>query len=333
MTSSPPSSQLIDRFGRAHRSLRVSVTDRCNLRCSYCMPAEGLPCAPRSELLTFEDITFVVGVACELGVDKIRLTGGEPLLRRDVPELIKMLKGETAVADVALTTNGLLLERKAAELKAAGLDRVNISLDSLDPGRFREITRNGTFEKAWAGLEAALESGFDPVRVNTLLLAGVNDDELDRWIELTRTHPVDVRFMEIMPIGEGALHAKAGRFVNLTELIAELMATRGLQVDEAKIGNGPARYYRAPGARGRMGFITPISNPYCDTCARLRLTSTGELRACLAVDDQHELKEATRLRDREALKAIFERAVFQKPAGHQWRKGHVTAAGMSALGG
>ncbi|RAL21141.1 GTP 3',8-cyclase MoaA [Lujinxingia litoralis] len=333
MNPPPLSSSLIDSFGRAHRSLRVSVTDRCNLRCSYCMPAQGLPCSPRSELLSFEEITFVVGEACKLGVRRIRLTGGEPLLRRDLPELVRMLKTRTAVADVALTTNGLLLDRHAAALKAAGLDRVNVSLDSLDPERFREITRNGTFEQAWRGLEAALEQGFAPVRVNTLLLAGINDDELDRWIELTRTHPVDVRFMEIMPIGEGALHARAGRFVNLSALIERLIETRGLEPASAAIGNGPARYYRAPGARGRLGFITPISNPYCNTCARLRLTSTGELRACLAVDQQVSLKQAARAGDAAGLRALFEQVVAEKPAGHQWREGHVTAAGMSALGG
>lgn len=322
-----------DSFGRVHRSLRVSVTDRCNLRCTYCMPAGGVLCAPRGELLGFEEILLAVQVACSLGINRIRITGGEPLLRPDLAELVGLLRREAPVEDLALTTNGVLLDRHAEDLAAAGLDRVNVSLDSLRPDRFEAVTRFGVLEQAWRGVEAAAEAGLSPLRINTLLLAGVNDDEVEGWLELSRRHEIDVRFMELMPIGEGAEQTEAGRFVNLTELRERLVEEAGLSPVEKGRGNGPARYYRLPDGKGRVGFITPLSNPYCDTCSRMRLTSTGALRACLAFDDHVSVREALRAGDEEGVREGFLQALREKPAGHQWRAGAVTEAGMSALGG
>ena len=325
--------EAVDSFGRVHRSLRVSVTDRCNLRCQYCMPEEGLPCAPRAELLTFEEIVVVVEVAVSMGIDRVRITGGEPLLRRELPKLIAMLKRETGVKDLAMTTNGLLLERHAQALVEAGLDRINISLDSLRPERFEKITRFGLMEKAWRGIEAASEAGLAPIRINTLLLDGFNDDEVDDWLELVRNHEIDVRFMELMPIGEGAELTRLGDYLDLTALKDRLVEEKGLEPADGERGNGPARYWRVPGSKGRIGFITPISNSYCNSCSRMRLTSMGELRACLAYDDHVDIRGAIRKRDREAIRQGVAKALGGKPAGHKWRSGQITEAGMSALGG
>ena len=323
----------VDTFGRIHRSLRLSVTDRCNLRCQYCMPLEGVPCVPSSGLMTFEEIVFAVDVAVSLGIDRVRITGGEPLLRHELPTLIEMIRRNTDVVEIAMTTNGLLLSRRAEELADAGLDRINISLDSLRPDRFRRITRHGLLKTAWAGIEAAARAGFSPLRINTLLLDGFNDDEVDQWLELTREHTIDVRFMELMPIGEGAEMTRRGQFLNLTELRRRLVDELGLVPVGNPVGNGPARYWRLPGAPGRIGFITPLSNPYCDSCSRMRLTSTGQLRACLAQDDHVDLLASLRAGDRKAVEAGFRRALRDKPAGHQWRDGATTDAQMSALGG
>lgn len=325
--------ELTDSYGRIHRSLRISVTDRCNLRCQYCMPAEGLACAPRSELLTFEEITFAVDVAVSMGVDRVRITGGEPLLRRDLADLIGMLKSQTDVADIAMTTNALLLDRHAPALAEAGLDRINISLDSLRPDRFEKITRHGALKRAWKGIDAAIDAGLGPLRINTLLLAGFNEDEVDDWLELTREHPIDVRFMELMPIGEGAELTRLGEYVDLTALKDRLVEERGLVAAEVSVGNGPARYWRVPDGKGRVGFITPISNSYCDSCSRMRLTSMGELRACLAADEQVDIRPALRSGDRRAVEEGFRKALAEKAAGHHWRSGQVTQTGMSALGG
>lgn len=324
---------LIDSFGRRHRSLRVSVTDRCNLRCRYCMPASGMTFAPRRELLRFEEITFVVDVAVSLGVDKVRITGGEPLLRSELPTLIAMLKEETEVADIAMTTNGLLLDRHAVALAEAGLKRVNVSLDSLDPERFTEVTRHGILEDVWEGIEAASRAGLEPIRINALLLEGFNDDEVGDWLDLAREHAIDVRFMELMPIGEGAELGRLGGYLNLTTLRERLVQERGLIPVDPAIGNGPARYWKEPDSPGRIGFITPMSNSYCDTCSRMRLTAKGKIRACLAEDEHVDISQAARAGDREAVIEGFRRAVAQKPAGHQWRDGVVTETGMSALGG
>ncbi len=325
--------QLVDSFGRRHRSLRISVTDRCNLRCRYCMPATGMKFASRDELLSFEDIVFAVDVAVSLGVDNIRITGGEPLLRSELPKLIAMIDGETDAADIAMTTNALLLDEHAEPLAAAGLDRVNISLDSLKPERFTKITRHGILEDVWEGIEAASDAGFSPLRINALLLDGFNDDEVGDWLELTRDHEIDVRFMELMPIGEGAELGRLGDFLNLTQLRERLVDHFGLIPADPEVGNGPAKYWREPGAAGRIGFITPISDSYCDTCSRMRLTSKGKLRACLAYDDHVDAKKAIQDRNREATIAKFRRAIDDKPAGHRWRDGQVTETGMSVLGG
>lgn len=324
---------LRDRCGRRVDYLRVSVTDRCNLRCTYCMPEDGLPLRPRDEVLTYEDITFAVGVANELGIDRIRITGGEPLLRRDLPALIRMLREQTRTRELALTTNALLLHKHAHALRDAGLDRLNVSLDSLDPDRFERITRSRLLDETWRGIDAASDAGFDPIKVNTVVLAGFNDDELERWVALTQERPLIVRFLELMPIGEGAALRAHGGFFDLSAARRDLEARAGLVPVRAPNGNGPARYWQAPGARGMVGFITPLSHPYCDTCSRFRLTSTGEVRPCLAHDVDVPLRAAIRARDADAVRDGLVRAAAIKPVGHHWRDGATTQTGMSELGG
>lgn len=325
--------QLVDSFDRAHDSLRVSVTDRCNLRCSYCMPEDGLEFAPREGVLGFDDLLWTVGLAQDMGVEAVRITGGEPLLRANLSQFVDMLDDELELRDISLTTNGLLLERHAADLAEAGLDRVNVSMDSMDTRRFEEITRIGGLESAVRGATTAAREGLKPLKINVLVLEDFNTDELERWLELTRRFDVTVRFMEMMPIGEAARGKHVGNFVDLTEVRRRLAAQFDLEPIEAEVGNGPARYWRAPDATGKVGFITPMSHPYCDSCSRLRLTSTGEVRPCLADDLEVDIEAAIRRRDRSAAEAGFEHAVRRKPYGHEWNDGETTDTGMSTLGG
>lgn len=324
---------LVDGHGRVVEYLRLSVTDRCNLRCRYCMPAEGLPLAPKSDVLSFEEIAFAVRVGAEEGIRRIRVTGGEPLLRRGLSTLIRFLKDTPGIEEVSLTTNGLLLHKYAADLVDAGLDRVNISLDSLRPDRFERLARAAMLDETWRGIDAAVGAGLTPIKINTVVVAGFNDDEVDDWLALVRTRPLHVRFLEVMPIGEGLSMRRLGGFHDLTKTRERLQKEFGIEPAESATGRGPARYWREPGAAGTVGFITPLSNKYCDTCSRFRLTATGKLRPCLAFDVESDLSAAIRARDEDAVRAGFRQAAADKPAGHNWEHGQVTRTGMSELGG
>lgn len=324
-------SELRDSFGRVHTSMRVSVTDRCNLRCAYCMPQEGMKFLPRKEVLSYADLAYVVQLAAQMGVRNIRISGGEPLVRQDVAEFVEMVR--PAVDTVALTTNGLLLKKYAQDLKDAGLDRLNVSLDSLVPSRFERITRFGLLEQVWEGIEEATRVGLGPIKINTLMLSNFNEDEVDRWVSIVKESDVTVRFMELMPIGENALE-DVGGFYDLTLLRKELQGSLGIEpARHAQRGNGPATYWQAPGWKGQFGFITPMSESYCGTCSRLRLTCTGQLRACLAYDEHVNLKEAVLRRDDDAVRSGFHWAVATKRAGHPWQEGVRTVTGMSEMGG
>ncbi|MEZ4460344.1 MAG: GTP 3',8-cyclase MoaA [bacterium] len=323
---------LVDIWGRTHDAIRISVTDRCNLRCSYCMPEEGVEFVSRKEVLDYEELAFIASVAVKLGVTRVRLTGGEPLLRRDLDAFVRMLR-LVGVEDIAMTTNGVLLEGHAERLAAAGLDRINVSMDSLRPDRFERITRWGILNQVWRGIEAAQDAGLGPIKINALLLEGFNTDEMDGWIELVKAREVSVRFMELMPVGDNALEGLGG-FYNLTTLRETLQTEVGLApASDVHVGNGPARYWKAPDWRGSFGFITPMSNPYCGSCRRLRLTCTGQLRACLAFDESIGLAEAARRRDEGAVAAAFQWAVAEKKFSHPWLEGQTTHTGMSAVGG
>jgi cyclic pyranopterin phosphate synthase len=324
---------LTDRFGRVINYLRISVTDRCNLRCLYCMPLDGLSFHSQKELLSFEEIVLTVQVANRLGIDRARITGGEPLLRPRLPDLIRMLKQETGLREISMTTNGTLLARHAEALADSGLDWINVSVDSLRPDRFKKITRFGILRNVWRGVERAAEAGLKPIKINTLLLKGFNEDEVEDWLRLTLDHDLTVRFLELMPMGGTFQLDGVGSFMDVTEVREQLIAGHGLIPAEVEQGSGPARYWKVPGARGRVGFIASLSEQYCGDCNRFRLTANGELRPCLADDRHVKLSEAIKRGDVQAIEAGFLEAARIKPKGHHWEVGQVTKTVMSNLGG
>jgi cyclic pyranopterin phosphate synthase len=258
--------------------LRLSVTDRCNLRCTYCMPPEGVPERDHSEILSYEELAAVARAAVDVGISKVRITGGEPLVRRGVVDLVRMLAALEGVTDLSLTTNGLLLPRFAADLAKAGLRRVNVSIDSLDPVRFAEVTRGARLDQALAGLDAAFAVGFSPVKVNAVLLAGV-EREVDDFAELTREREAHVRFIEHMPLDRRL--SLEGEFVPSPQILGLLRGSYALEAVDGVYGHGPARYYRIPGYMGTIGFIAGVSEHFCGTCNRLRVTADGRLKNCL----------------------------------------------------
>ena len=263
--------------------LRLSITDRCNLRCTYCMPPGGVEARAHGDILSYEELAAFARVAADVGITKVRITGGEPLVRLGCADFIGMLSRTSGIHDISLTTNGLLLPKFAGDLAAAGLKRVNVSLDSLDPDRFARITRGGHLEQTLAGIDAAFEAGFTPVKINTLLLPGV-EDELDAFVELTREREVHVRFIEFMPLDRrvaGDDLGGEGRLLPAGDVLRRLMERYVLVAHDGPYGHGPAQYWKVPGALGTIGFIAGVSEHFCETCNRLRLTADGRLRTCL----------------------------------------------------
>jgi GTP 3',8-cyclase len=310
--------QLVDGFGRVHRDLRISVTDRCNFRCTYCMPEEGMRWLPRAEILTFEEITRIARVLVErFGIDSIRLTGGEPTVRAHLPVLVAKL-ADLGV-DLALTTNGATLASQAQALADAGLGRINISLDSLRPDRFRELTRRDELHRVLEGIEAAQQAGLHPVKVNVVLVGGVNDDEVLDFARFGRDHDVTVRFIEFMPLDADAGWQQA-KVVSQAEILARIAAE--LPLEPVVRGHEPAerfRYLDRPGtaAGDVVGVIPSVTRPFCGTCDRVRLTAEGQLRSCLFALDEHDLRGPLRDgADDDELAEVVRRAVGAKWAGH-----------------
>jgi cyclic pyranopterin phosphate synthase len=274
--------------------LRISVTDKCNLRCVYCMPEEGLPWLKRDELLAYEEIRDIVELMAGMGLRRIRLTGGEPLIRKDLPVLAEMLASVSGIEDLALSTNGVLLEGQAERLRDAGVGRVNISLDSFREDRVDALARRpGTFRRVLEGLEAAEAVGFDPIKINVVLIRGRNDDEIPAFAAATREHPWHVRFIEVMPTASN-LELTRENFFSCEEALKGLLEIGDLEPVEGPSGNGPARYYRFPGAPGTVGVISPLSHSFCEACNRLRLTADGQLRPCLFGTAQTNLRDPLR---------------------------------------
>jgi cyclic pyranopterin phosphate synthase len=308
---------LSDSFQRPINYLRISVTDRCNLRCVYCMPEEGVTLMSHADILTFEEIYSVVKVAAGLGINKVRLTGGEPLIRLGLADLVKMLASIEGIDDLSLTTNGILLTQHATELKKAGLCRVNISLDTLRPERFREITRCGELEDTLRGIAAAHTVGLEPVKINMVVMAGVNDDELIDFARKTIDEGWHVRFIEHMPV-------TADETINLVSVreMKKRLDVLGKMEPIKMVGNGPAKYYRFPGAAGTVGFITPITEHFCYQCNRLRLTADGKLRPCLLSEQEIDLRGALRSgASTDELKQLIEKAIACKPERHHLADG------------
>ena len=325
----------LDAFNRPISYLRVSVTDRCNLRCVYCMPPEGVPWRSHEEVLRYEEIETVVRAAAELGISKVRLTGGEPLVRKGLVDLVAMLARIPGIDDLTMTSNGTLLASYAEELKAAGLKRVNISLDTLKPERFRRITRLGELSDTLEGIAAAKEAGLVPVKINVVVIRGLNDDEVVDFARLTSAPDWHVRFIEVMPLGDNANWAENG-YVPMDRVRERIERELGeLKPARLGAGGGPARYYRLPGAQGTIGFITPISEHFCYQCNRLRLTADGKLRPCLLSDYEIDLRTPLRQGATiEEIKRLIVEAVRAKPERHHLSEGVLPhERTMSEIGG
>jgi cyclic pyranopterin phosphate synthase len=322
---------LRDQFGRAIEYLRISVTDRCNFRCLYCMPADGLPWLPRAEILSYEEIAAVVGQLAPLGLQRVRLTGGEPTIRPQLERLIAMLRAIEGVEDIALSTNGVRFEEFAPGYRAAGLDRVNISADSLRADRIAKISRRNLGLDPVRAARAATDAGLAPVKLNVVVMRGINDDEIADFARLTLDNPWHVRFIELMPVGE-MRDLTWEHVVPSDEVLARVSDIGALSANGGPRGNGPATYHAFAGAAGSIGVITPMSHTYCATCNRVRLTADGRLRTCLFGDHEVGLREP--LRAGEPLAPLFREALANKPREHallQMKVGGLRA--LSQVGG
>lgn len=326
---------LIDGFSRPITYLRVSVTDKCNLRCIYCMPEAGLPWLRRDEILSYEEIAEIVRAAASIGVRTIRLTGGEPLVRRNLSRLVAALASVPGIDDVALSTNALLLEEQLDELVAAGLSRVNISLDTLRADRFEVIARRPGLDAVLRAIDAAVKFGLTPVKLNCVVMRGQNDDELADFAELTRERAIFVRFIEVMPVHEN-LGLQRDAYVSSDEILERIAAIGELQPVSGPAGNGPARYFSLPGAAGAVGVISPLSHDYCDRCNRVRLTADGRLRLCLFGDHAFDLRSPLRNgATTDELASLLRSAMLIKPERHHLRLGESSSRmrAFSEIGG
>ncbi|MFC1916316.1 GTP 3',8-cyclase MoaA [Chloroflexota bacterium] len=311
---------LSDSFQRPIDYLRISVTDRCNLRCIYCMPSDGVHLMSHGDILSYEEIYTIAEAATRLGIKKVRITGGEPLVRVGLPKLVQMLAKIKAIDDISLTTNGILLGHYAAELKSAGLLRVNISLDTLKPDRFKYITRGGNLDDVLNGIETAKSVGLNPTKINVVVMPGINDDELPDFASKTIEEDWHVRFIEHMPFSEDT---SASPLVSVNEIRQRLSVLGKLEPCSFK-GNGPAKYFRLPQAKGTIGFITPVSEHFCFQCNRLRLTADGKLRPCLLSEEEIDLRQPLRSGMSSAkLKRLIKKAVASKPLRHRLAEGRV----------
>lgn len=323
---------MLDQFGRRIEYLRISVTDRCNFRCQYCMPLEGLPWLPKQEILRYEEIAEIVRQLAPLGLKRLRITGGEPTIRPDLVSLIRLLKSIDGIEDIALSTNGVKLPQMAQALADAGLDRLNISADSLRPERVVQIARRDLGFDLVAAAKAAQDAGLAPIKINVVVMRGINDDEVADFAALTRDYPWHVRFIELMPVGE-LRELTWDHVVPSEEVLAKVRAVAPLAGDTGPAkGNGPAVYYRYEGAPGSVGVITPMTHTYCETCNRVRLTADGRLRTCLFGDHEVVLRDA--LRRGEPLAPLFAKALAEKPKEHallQMQVGGLRA--LSQVGG
>jgi GTP 3',8-cyclase len=312
-------SEMIDSYDRNIDYLRVSITDRCNLRCTYCMPKEGLSLMGHDDILRYEEILRIIRIAAGQGIRKVRITGGEPLVRRGVTEFIASLKTISELRDVSLTTNGILLEACAEKLFAAGIRRINISLDSLKADRYAAITRGGDIQAVLRGIRKVRQIGFSPIKINIVAIKGANDDEILDFARLTLENPFQLRFIELMPLGRAGIESD-GRYLS-NSVVMERIATLGpLEPVNGKgdKGAGPARLYRLAGGAGQIGFISPVSRHFCDTCNRLRLTADGHLRACLLSDDETDLRGPLRAGESDAqIGEIIRKAIAGKPRQHK----------------
>ncbi len=307
--------RLIDRYNRHLNYLRISITDRCNLRCVYCVPPERIPRLNHTDILRYEEILRLVAIGVDLGISKVRITGGEPLVRKGVGHFLSVLSRTAGLEEVTLTTNGVLLEENIGCIRDAGIRRVNISLDTLKRKKFSEITGRDDFDRVWSGIAAARRAGIDPIKLNVVALRGINDDELLDFARLTLTQALHIRFIEHMPIGKSRVAPQAPLLV--PEIKERIASIGPLLPVEKNFADGPAERFRLAGAAGEIGFISAMSHHFCSSCNRLRLTASGQLRPCLLSDRQLDLRGPLRAGEPdEELAQIFRRAVEHKPSDH-----------------
>ena len=313
-----------DYFGRDIYYLRMSVTDLCNLRCIYCMPEHGVEKQRHEDILSIEEIAEIVRAAAACGITKVRVTGGEPLVRKGIVDICQRISRTPGIRELCMTTNGILLPKYAADIKAAGVQRLNISLDSIDPETYIKITRTGTLESALEGIKAALDTGFDSVKLNAVLIGGVNDGEIISLLDLTRRFNVNVRFIEVMPIGECADWAET-RFLSTAYVLKLAPELRDVGVD------GVAKLYKLPGGLGTVGLISPVSSHFCPTCNRIRIAADGKLKPCLHSADEINLRGLSGAPLEKAIRS----AIFGKPQKHRLDMGEISASArnMNAIGG
>jgi len=315
-----------DDFGREINYLRISLTDKCNLRCIYCMPEEGVTKLEHRDILSFDEIVEIVREAAKLGINKLRLTGGEPLIRRGVVDLCRELKAIEGIEEIALTTNGTLLPKLAKPLKEAGVQRINISLDTMDPVKYRKMTRVGELDDALNGIRAAVEAGLGPIKINSVLIGGFNDDEIETMVGLTKQYPIEMRYIELMPIGDTNI------FGENAYIPCETVLQRMPELEPIPQDNGVAARYRLPGALGTVGLIRPLSCSFCDRCCRMRLTADGFLKPCLHSKEEIPIRGL----HGEALRECLQRAILRKPKEHGELSAHSRSEAdrnMNAIGG
>lgn len=325
---------MIDKIGREIEYLRLSVTDRCNLRCQYCMSERNMNFLPKEELLTVEEIKRIVTIFSKIGIKKIRLTGGEPLVRKNFTEILENLHSIKNIEEINMTTNGLLLEENFDSLVKNGVKKINISLDTLNPVLYSEITRGGSFNQVIKNIFKALDIGMERIKLNIVLIKGKNDNEIMDFVKFSEKYPIDIRFIELMPIGEG------NNFISMSndEVIEIIKKERTLFPVEEKIGSGPAKYFKSPFSKGKIGFITPLSHNFCDKCNRIRLTPDGFLKLCLHWNKGIDLKNIIRNKatDEELEKIIFN-AIYNKPEHHSMDKNieenNIDKRKMNQIGG
>ena len=318
---------MIDSYGRNINYLRISITDLCNLRCRYCMPEKGITKIQRDQILRLEEIYELAKIFVSLGVNKVRITGGEPLIRKGILNLIENVGKLNGIKDFAMTTNGILLKKYAGNLRSAGLNRVNVSLDTLDEKKYHDITRGGCLKDVLEGIEEARKVGLAPIKLNTVLIGGFNDSEIESFVNLTKYEKIDVRFIELMPIGQ-TKDWSLNKFISNKTVLEKV---KELKKIERKDVSSPAEYYKLPDGKGRVGLISPVSHKFCRNCNRVRLTADGKLKDCLLSDYEIDLKSA--LRNGGNLKKIIIDSINNKPKEHNLEKGEYVKRNMTAIGG
>jgi len=326
--------RLIDRYNRHLNYLRLSITDRCNLRCIYCVPSDRIPRLSHEDILRYEEVLRIIDIGVTMGITKVRVTGGEPLVRKGALEFLDSLCSRHPLSEVTLTSNGVLLAENLDRIQKAGVARINISLDTLDPGKFKTITGHDAFNQVWAGIQAALNRGFHPVKLNVVALRAINEEELLDFARLTLDQPLHVRFIEYMPIGKSRM--QFGPPLLVPEIKQRLQPLGELQPALKRAAAGPAEQFQLDGAAGEIGFISALSHHFCSTCNRLRLTASGQLRPCLLSDQQLDVRGPLRSGASDAeLADIFHRAVRCKPSDHNLTANEPSGVScqMSSVGG